>query len=198
MQHHASGASKKWLVSPFIPGSAAKREKYEIRAVDKKYKRIETKQRQYTGQSTQRSNSLFLKINCIATARPYQIACAAQFSKLSSLAAAASLLRMASVARVNRRLRRYYLIVRLLPNVFALAYRSLGSIYYDTGSPHDGKTPFGWLHPCRLVTDSRRYLIVGASAAMPLYSSFIFSLNNRACQQLAKLLLLSGGREVIE
>ena len=101
-----------------------------------------------------------------------------------------SMLRMASAARVNRRLRRYYLIVRLLPNVFALAYRSLGSIYYDTGSPHDGKTPFGWLHPCRLVTDSRRYLIVGASTAMPLYSSFIFSLNNRACQQLAKLLLL--------
>ena len=31
------------------------------------------------------------------------------------------LLRKASVARVNRRLRRYYLIVRLLPNVFALA-----------------------------------------------------------------------------
>ena len=101
-----------------------------------------------------------------------------------------SMLRKASVARVNRRLRRYYLIVRLLPNVLALAYRSLGSIYYDTGSPHDGKTPFGWLHPCRLVTDSQRYLIVGASAAVPLYSSFIFSLNNRACQQLAKLLLL--------
>ena len=37
-------------------------------------------------------------------------------------------LRKASVARVNRRLRRYYLIVRLLPNVFALACRSLGSI----------------------------------------------------------------------
>ena len=28
------------------------------------------------------------------------------------------MLRKASVARVNRRLRRYYLIVRLLPNVF--------------------------------------------------------------------------------
>ena len=90
------------------------------------------------------------------------------------------MLRKASVARVDRRLRRYYLIVRLLPNVFALAYRSLGSIYYDTGSPHDGQTPFGWLHPCRLVTDSRRYLIVGAPAAVPLYSSFFFSLNNRA------------------
>ena len=100
-----------------------------------------------------------------------------------------SMLRIASVARVDRRLRRYYLIVRLLPNVFALAYRSLGSIYYDTGSPRDGKTPFGWLHPCRLVADSRRYLIVGVPAAMPLYS-FIFSLNDRACQQLAKLLLL--------
>ena len=91
-----------------------------------------------------------------------------------------NMLRKASAARVNRRLRRYYLIVRLLPNVFALACRSLGSIYYDTGSPQDGKTPFGWLHPCRLVTDSRRYLIVGASAATPLHSSFIFSLNNRA------------------
>ena len=97
---------------------------------------------------------------------------------------------MASVARVDRRLRRYYLIVRLLPNVFVLACLPLGSIYYDTGSPHDGKTPFGWLHPCRLVMDSRRYLIVGVPAAMPLYSSFFFSLNNRAFQQLAKLLLL--------
>ena len=91
-----------------------------------------------------------------------------------------NMLRMASAARVDRRLLRYYLIVRRLPNVFALACRSLGSIYYNTGSPQDGKTPFGWLHPCRLVTDSRRYLIVGASAATPLHSSFIFSLNNRA------------------
>ena len=39
-----------------------------------------------------------------------------------------SMLRKASVARVNRRLRRYYLIVRLLPNVFALACLSLSSI----------------------------------------------------------------------
>ena len=84
------------------------------------------------------------------------------------------LLRKASVARVDRRLRRYYLIVRLLPNVFALACRSLGSIWYDTGSPQDGKTPFSWLHPCRLVTDSRRYLIVGASTATPLHSSIYF------------------------
>ena len=38
------------------------------------------------------------------------------------------MLRKASVARVNRRLRRYYLIVRLLPNVFALACLPLSSI----------------------------------------------------------------------
>ena len=38
------------------------------------------------------------------------------------------MLRKASVARVNRRLRRYYLIVRLLPNVFVLACLSLSSI----------------------------------------------------------------------
>ena len=40
----------------------------------------------------------------------------------------AFLLRKASAARVNRRLRRYYLIVRLLPNVFALACLPLSSI----------------------------------------------------------------------
>ena len=39
-----------------------------------------------------------------------------------------SMLRKASVARVDRRLRRYYLIVRLLPNVFARACLSLSSI----------------------------------------------------------------------
>ena len=38
------------------------------------------------------------------------------------------MLRNASEARVNRRLRRYYLIVRLLPNVFALACLPLSSI----------------------------------------------------------------------
>ena len=37
-------------------------------------------------------------------------------------------LRKASVARVNRRLRRYYLIVRLLPKIFALACLPLSSI----------------------------------------------------------------------
>ena len=38
------------------------------------------------------------------------------------------LLRKACEARVNRRLRRYYLIVRLLPNVFALACLPLSLI----------------------------------------------------------------------
>ena len=38
------------------------------------------------------------------------------------------LLRKAGVARVDRRLRRYYLIVRLLPNVFAPACLPLSSI----------------------------------------------------------------------
>ena len=41
---------------------------------------------------------------------------------------AVCMLRKASVARINRRLRRYYLIVRLLPNVFALACLPLSSI----------------------------------------------------------------------
>ena len=46
----------------FVPASVAKREKYEIRAVDKKMQteRNKAKQRQqYRGQSTQGSNSLF-------------------------------------------------------------------------------------------------------------------------------------------
>ena len=44
-----------------------------------------------------------------------------------------SVLRTTSEARVNRRLRRYYLIVLLLPNIFTLASLLLSSIYYDTG-----------------------------------------------------------------
>ena len=39
-----------------------------------------------------------------------------------------TMLRKASDARVNRRLRRYYLIVLLLPNIFALACLPLSSI----------------------------------------------------------------------
>ena len=46
----------------------------------------------------------------------------------SSILGLDTMLRKASVARVNRRLRRYYLIVRLLPNVFVLACLPLGSI----------------------------------------------------------------------
>ena len=38
------------------------------------------------------------------------------------------MLRIASETRVNRRLRRYYLIVLLLPNIFALACLPLSSI----------------------------------------------------------------------
>ena len=38
------------------------------------------------------------------------------------------MLRKASEARVNRRLRRYYLIVLLLPNIVTLACRLLSSI----------------------------------------------------------------------
>ena len=45
------------------------------------------------------------------------------FSKAAE-ASGTDVLRKAGVARVNRRLLRYYLIVRLLPNVFALACRS--------------------------------------------------------------------------
>ena len=47
---------------------------------------------------------------------------------LSNVAKTVHMLRKASAARVNRRLRRYYLIVRLLPNVFALACLPLSSI----------------------------------------------------------------------
>ena len=42
------------------------------------------------------------------------------------------MLRKASEARVNRRLRRYYLIVLLLPNIFTLACLLLSSMLYDT------------------------------------------------------------------
>ena len=45
-------------------------------------------------------------------------------SELAFIASNAYMLRKASAARVNRRLLRYYLIVRRLPNVFALVCRS--------------------------------------------------------------------------
>ena len=46
----------------------------------------------------------------------------------SSILGLDTMLRKASAASVDRRLRRYYLIVRLLPNVFALACLPLSSI----------------------------------------------------------------------
>ena len=52
------------------------------------------------------------------------------------------MLRKASEARVDRRLRRYYLIILLLPNIFTLS--SLSSLDFDIvgyGAPHDGKVP---------------------------------------------------------
>ena len=68
---------------------------------------------------------------CIAPERAYYFvfignkrAQKVQKTTFSVGAGAGYVLRKASVARVNRRLRRYYLIVRLLPNVFALACRS--------------------------------------------------------------------------
>ena len=47
------------------------------------------------------------------------------------------LLRKASETRVNRRLRRYYLIVLLLPNIFALACLSFEFDIVGYGAPHD-------------------------------------------------------------
>ena len=46
----------------------------------------------------------------------------------SSILLLDTMLRRASEARVNRRLRRYYLIVLLLPNIFTLACLLLSSI----------------------------------------------------------------------
>ena len=43
----------------------------------------------------------------------------------------------ASEARVNRRLRRYYLIVLLLPNIFTLACLSFEFDIVGYGAPHD-------------------------------------------------------------
>ena len=59
------------------------------------------------------------------------------------------MLRKASEARVNRRLRRYYLIVLLLPNIFDLACLPLSSIWLDTGHLMMLEFPLR-LHPCRL------------------------------------------------
>ena len=64
-----------------------KAEKYDRR--QKKYKRKKQAKTVYRTEYTGKQFS-FQKVNCIATACPYQISCAAQFPKLSSLAAAAS------------------------------------------------------------------------------------------------------------
>ena len=69
-----------------------------------------------------------------------------------------TMLKKASEARVNRRRRRYYLIVLLLPNIFTLACLPLSSIKYNTGQLMTVKSPLS-AAPCRLVTETRRYLI---------------------------------------
>ena len=51
------------------------------------------------------------------------------------------MLRIASEARIDRRLRRYYLIVLLLPNVFALACLPFEFDIIGYGAPYDGKIP---------------------------------------------------------
>ena len=90
---HASGASKR-LISPsyLLRWQSGKNTKYEIRAVDKKMQteRNKAKQKNSIEDRVHREAILFSEINCVATASPYQIACAAQFPKLSSLAAGAS------------------------------------------------------------------------------------------------------------
>ena len=84
MQHHASGASKKWLISPFIPASAAKREKYEIRyTVQTKIQEAE-KTSKYSVQAKHFSSE---KINSIIKVFPYRTACFGRLTTRSSLAA---------------------------------------------------------------------------------------------------------------
>ena len=50
----------------------------------------QSKAKNSTEDRVHREAILFSEINCVATASPYQIACATQFPKLSSLAAAGS------------------------------------------------------------------------------------------------------------
>ena len=76
----------KKLISPFVPASAAKREKYcrQRKKIQRAEKQATTNKTEYTGKQFS-----FQKINCIAKACPYQIACTARLSKLSFLAAVA-------------------------------------------------------------------------------------------------------------
>ena len=87
---HASGASQKLISSPSY---LLRRQSEKIRNTGSRQKNAngKTKQSKYsTKDRVHREAILFSEINCVATASPYQIACAAQFPKLSSLAAAAS------------------------------------------------------------------------------------------------------------
>ena len=59
---HASGASKKWLISPFLPASAAKREKYETPAVDKKIQTEINKAKHSTEDRAHRKQFSFQKL----------------------------------------------------------------------------------------------------------------------------------------
>ena len=55
----------------------------------------------------------------------------------SSILGLDTMLRKASEARVNRRLRRYYLIILLLPNIFTLACLSFEFDIVGYGAPRD-------------------------------------------------------------
>ena len=59
-----------------------------------------------------------------------------------------TMLRKAGEARVNRKRRRYYLIVLLLPKIFTLACLPLSSTEYDTGHLMTVKSPSS-AAPCR-------------------------------------------------
>ena len=88
---HVSGASKR-LISPSylcFGGKAGK-----IRNTGSRQNKQTERNKQCIDNSTEdrvhREAILFSETNFVAIASPYQIACAAQFPKLSSLAAAAS------------------------------------------------------------------------------------------------------------
>ena len=82
MQHHASGASKRWLISPVIPASAAKREKYEIRAVEVQTKKKQSKAKTVKAKYFSRRKEFF-----IIKVFPYQTVCFSRLTTLPSFAA---------------------------------------------------------------------------------------------------------------
>ena len=77
MQQFTHLVHPKKLISPFVPASAAKREKYyrQLRKIQRAEKQTTTNKTEYTGKQFS-----FQKINCIAKACPYQIACTARLS----------------------------------------------------------------------------------------------------------------------